>query len=278
MVYRTLYDNGLPFSSILAENLDDIKLRVVKNKAACIIIDGGLGEGKTTLAVHCSDYLCGCQIDLSKQYGYGGIQFQERLHMCYEDKLITVIYDEGGDFAKRGSLTDFNKQLNRVFETFRAFKVIVILCLPSVGAIDNQLFMNQVPRLLLHCEGRSDDYGDFKGYSLDGMYWLKYWMDKIVVKPEAYKRVFPNFQGHFLNLPAARCAELDKLCTKHKEKELVKTMIHAQGLMSVGQIAAALNRSVPWVRLKMRQKRVRHAKLFKNRYYYDKDCMGVLVS
>ena len=44
---RILYNYGLPFSKDLARNLDEQKERVKGRKASLIIIDGGIGEGKT---------------------------------------------------------------------------------------------------------------------------------------------------------------------------------------------------------------------------------------
>ena len=50
--------NELPFSEVLAWNLDTLDDRIFRmNKAALIVLDGGVGEGKTTLAVHCVDYI-----------------------------------------------------------------------------------------------------------------------------------------------------------------------------------------------------------------------------
>lgn len=49
-------------------NLDILKARVINGKASLIVIDGsGLGEGKTTFAVHIADYIQGAPIDLNVQ-------------------------------------------------------------------------------------------------------------------------------------------------------------------------------------------------------------------
>ena len=54
---QPLYKHGLPFSEKLAENVKDLIARIDLNKASLIVIDGGVGEGKTTLAVHIADYV-----------------------------------------------------------------------------------------------------------------------------------------------------------------------------------------------------------------------------
>ena len=37
--------------------------------------------------------------------------------------LHVIVYDEAGDFNRRGALTKSNAQLNRAFEACRAFKI-----------------------------------------------------------------------------------------------------------------------------------------------------------
>ena len=43
--------NGQLFDDSLNKNIQGLKDRVAINKAAMLVIDGGVGEGKTTLAV-----------------------------------------------------------------------------------------------------------------------------------------------------------------------------------------------------------------------------------
>ena len=50
---RFMYNStGLPFNGRLAKSINDQRIRIKKKKASMIIIDGGVGEGKTTLAYH----------------------------------------------------------------------------------------------------------------------------------------------------------------------------------------------------------------------------------
>ena len=100
----------------------------------------------------------------------------KKLTVCHEMKLVCIVYDEAGDFSKRGSLSRFNQMLNRTFETYRGFRILVFLGLPNFNVLDNNLFDNQIPRLLLHCSGRGDKYGNFSGYGLEEMNWIRYWM------------------------------------------------------------------------------------------------------
>jgi hypothetical protein len=275
---KHLYDNGLPFSSKLDENLDDLKERVlVNNKAALIIIDGAIGEGKTTLAVHCADYLAGGEITFKEQLAMGGQDFTKKLRVCFTKKYVIIIYDEAGDFNRRGSLTRFNAMLNRVFETYRAFKIIVILSLPLFAVLDNDIFDKQIPRLLIHCFDRRNDYGDYKAYSLYRMLFVKDKMQKLTVKTAAYGMVEPNFRGHFKDLPPIRRRQLDLFSTKGKFDMLELADIQFKGLLSYDDIAKRLAKSVIWVKQKTSKLQITHKKIYKKKKYFDNSIIDRLV-
>ena len=230
--------NKLPFSEILATNLTDLNVRVFTyRKASLIVIDGPLGEGKTTLAVHCADYINSLHnlepIDLKgPQLGLGGEQFLDKMEVCFDNKLPVIIYDEAGDFSKRGALSRFNAMINRMFEMFRAYKVIVIMCLPLFEVLDSNLFDKKIPRLLLNLYDRSLNQGNFKGFSYDRMSWVKYKMSKIPIKSYAYNYVDPNFYGHFKDLDDERSQALDRISTANKRASNTKERIKYEGLVS----------------------------------------------
>jgi hypothetical protein len=153
-----LYDNGLPFSSIIFDNLVDLFKRVENNKASLIICDGLMGEGKTTLAVqlmhaysiiHKNGKLDGtnfyelADIDLRSQLAMGGDEFQERLLICHKRKLCAITYDEAGDFSKRGAITAFNARLNRIFQTFRKIRKVELFWLHIELIHDIELNIHQ---------------------------------------------------------------------------------------------------------------------------------------
>lgn len=274
---RCLYNHGLPFSTGLDLNLDDIKLRVEKNKAALIVIDGGVGEGKTTLCVECAEYITGLELIFKEQLAMGGGDFARKLKICFKAGYFIVIYDEAGDFNKRGALTRFNAMLNRIFETYRAFKILVILCLPSFSVLDNSLFDKQIPRLLLHCEDRNELYGNYKGYSLYRMFYLREKMKKLVVKPFAYSLVEPNFRGHFLDLKPARAKELDKFTISGKLDILDESEIVFEGMLSFYELSEKLEMSVSWIKKKMMALEIKERKVHKNRKYFDQGVLEILV-
>lgn len=274
---RYLYDHGLPFEKRLGLNLDSMNARVDGKKAALIIIDGGVGEGKTTLAVHVADYLGGKPIILSEQLAMGGNDFLKKLRICFQKGHRVIIYDEAGDFNRRASLTRFNAMLNRTFETYRAFKIIVILVLPNFAVLDQDIFDKKIPRLLLDCYNRSMEYGNFRAYSLYRMLYIREKMKKLVVKPLAFQFTTPNFLGHFLDLPPDRCKALDALSTAGKMKELEGAEIKLSGLLTRADMAQKLVRSVSWVDESLRHLRIKAVKKVDGRAYFPEEVVDRLV-
>lgn len=272
------YSHGLLFSTKLAENLQDQLKRVRIKKASLIIIDGTPGEGKTTLAVECADFLQGQHIDFGKQLAMGGEQLLTKLRVCMEEDLSVLIYDEAGDFSKRGALTKFNQRLIRVFETYRGLKIIIIVVLPDFSILDNALFRIKVPRMLLHCHDRQDfDYGNFDGYGLNEMFWILHHMKKSPNREFAFTVVEPNFVGHFLNIPTARSNELDSISTKSKKKTLVDQERQVAGMISYLDMEKAMGRSKDWVRREVKKRGIRPARVEKGVWYFHQQVLDDML-
>lgn len=274
------------FSEALAESLDDLDDRVYRlNKAAMIIIDGGVGEGKTTLAIEIMDYLNQRhglpQVDLTlqgvKQLAMGGEDFGKKLLICQAAGLPVEAYDEAGDFNKRGSLSRFNALINRTFETYRAFKVIVILVLPSFSVLDQEIFDKNIPRLLIRVHSRTQNQGNGKAFSLYRMLWIREKMKKLIVKTQAYGLVDPNFHIHFKDLSPERSKLLDDLSTKGKIKELKGAEIKYEGLLSYTDLARKVGRSERWVKQACAELKIRSTKQYLRRYYFPADTIDRLL-
>lgn len=281
---RYVYDNGLPFNGPLKENLDRQIERVENGKASLIIVDGGVGEGKTTFITHILDYINSKKglppIDISKkgpQLGLGGVEFTKKLRVCYEDKLPCCGYDEAGDFSKRGSISHFNSMINRTFETYRAFKCVVVMGLPNFNILDQQIFDNKIPRLLLHLKNRSKNTGYYYGYSLYKMDLLKYYMGKAKIKNYAYKRVWPNFMGTFLNLPPERCKQLDEVTISNKLSILKKSEIKLEGLISYPEMASKLMRSLIWTKKAVADLNIKPKRIISRAKYFDNEALAKLT-
>lgn len=76
--------------------------------------------GKTTLGVLCGMRVAeklGQDFNIKEQVRQGGGDFLKGMDWCVENKRSVIVYDEAGDFNTRASLTYFNQNMNRVFET-----------------------------------------------------------------------------------------------------------------------------------------------------------------
>jgi hypothetical protein len=200
----------------LIEQIDRV---IDENKVSMIVVDGGLGNGKTTLAVELADRTCEYltkekglpqTFDIKEQVCLGGQAFKTGLKNAFQNNKNVVVYDESGDFSTRKSLTNFNNELNRVFETYRAFKILVILVLPCFDDLDTSLIKKNIPRLLVNTYNRGKNSGNFRVYCGYLMGWLKHNMKKMAIKSKVYDGLTPNFQGHFLNLEPERAKELEE--------------------------------------------------------------------
>lgn len=227
---ENLYDYGLPFSEKLAENLEAIKSRTffnIRRLPSMIIIDGGSGLGKTTLAVLIGSYLEGRLFDM-RQKGEGTDRFLEAVEFCIANKRQVVIYDEAGDFERKATMTKANRAINRVFDIYRTFGIVVIVCLPYLGKLDSGPFDNKIPRLLIHLIKGNDKYSTFAGYSLVGMLWIRHHLKvmerKYPIKERAYSNVEPNFYGQVKRPPSWLQKQIDDSSDAGKLREF-KTAI-----------------------------------------------------
>lgn len=272
---------GLKYHPILNKNLDDLIKRVQNNKASLILVDGTIGEGKTTLGVHIADYINEKHgfppIEFEEQLALGGEQFQEKLRTCYDKKLPCIVYDEAGDFNRRGSLTRFNMLINRTFETFRAFRIIPILCLPLFSVLDSDLFNKGIPRLLLHVRDRGKTSGKFWGYSTYRMYYLRSKIEKLIVKPMAFGHTDPNFYGNFSNLDPKRAENLDKFSTKGKLQILEKSEIEQKNLLNSREICQKLGIDKGKLSLFTRKYKILPEKIVKKRHFWSQKQADLLA-
>lgn len=273
------------FSQVLSENLKAQDFRVFgMRKASLIIISGGVGEGKTTLAVQVMDEINQLhalpEVDLYHpvQLAMGGEDFQRKLLECHAKGLPVVAYDEAGDFNKRGALSRFNAMLNRIFETYRGFKIIVILCLPEFSVLDQDLFYKNIPRLLLRCHSRTNSQGNAKGYSLKRMLWIRERMKKLVVKSDAYSLVEPNFHMHFKDLSPERSKQLDLISTRGKVRGMSRAAIQYEGLVTYSDLAQKVARGEDWVARACRKLKIKPKRRFERRLYFPPEAIDALVS
>lgn len=256
---RFVYDHGLPFRQLLADNIDDLMGRIRRKKASLIVVDGGVGEGKTTLSTHIADYInirYGTGQPLAfegPQMAMGGKDFGEKILVCHDEKLLVLVYDEAGDLDKKTTMTRFNRNLMRIFEMYRGFQILVVLTLPRFWKLENELLDLGIWRMTVHCEDRTEHYGNFRVFDIEQTYYLKHHATKIIVKPKCYDFGMSNFQGQFLDLSPARSKELDRVSIAAKRRETKKTVYDVKNRVTAEMIAKAFDKSVRWVRLKLKE-------------------------
>jgi hypothetical protein len=266
-----LYDNGHPIGDGLINDLNAYKKRVHNKNAVVLVIDGGFGSGKTTLGVHCADYLEGKLINLDTQLARGGDEFQDKLDQCVKMGYKVIVYDEAGDFDKRGALTTFNKLLNRSFDICRQFGIIIILCLPVIKVLDEQIFYKGIVRGLLHCGERTAVKGVYKTYSLEAVFIILEKMMKTKKIPMVYNQVYPNYSENFLDLKPERQEQLEKISLEGKRGILSENVIKAKGYMNIRDMARKLLRSTRWIKDKIKKHDFKSALIFKRTKYYDQE-------
>lgn len=265
------YTNGLKIDKILNLNLEDSITRVDSKKASMIVIDGGVGEGKTTLAVICAMIIAkklGEEFSIDEQVRQGGSDFLKGMDWCVENNKRVIIYDEAGDFNTRASLTYFNQQMNRVFETYRALGIIVIMCLPSFSDLDTSLMKKKIVRFLVHCYARNSKWGNYSVYSLWRTWYLKAKFIKLTVPDDAFKFVAPNSRGHFLDLNTIDSNALEQHSLKGKRNIVKMSMLKERGLIPIKDIAQKTGYSIDTIRKFISKQKLKGEKQGATLYYH----------
>lgn len=267
-----------PFSNnVITDNLKKFKQRVKKkNLASVVIIDGGLGLGKTTTAVQMASYIQGSPIDFKRQLALGGAELMEKLDICHKDKLPVLIYDEASDFNRRGALTKFNAKVNRVFDVCRSFKVIIIVVLPCVVVLDKDMFNKGIVRATFHVADKSINYNLVWAYSAyRSSYLIRDLKDskKNPVLGKAYLKTHFNFDFRTYNLTEERAKELEKYSNNAKLKVLRNSTVRLQGLSNMDQLAEQLGMSKGWVALTLRSKKIPCKAVHHRVKYFDSSAL-----
>lgn len=220
------YEHGLPFSQSLK---NDVLLPITNKKRGigCLVIDGVPGSGKTTLAVECCDFVEGKPIRLDlkdhPQIAMGGHDLVKKALWCHEHGIKSIIYDEAGDFSKRGAITYFNRDLINFFEKCRALRINIFICLPNVSYLDNAIFGIGIIDGLIHCYNKEENYTEYGVYDAESLGWLRYHATKWPHHQwKAYHIVHPYMRGAFLPLPPERDVQLNALSTTDKVKSIRK--------------------------------------------------------
>lgn len=269
---------GHPFSNdVIIDNLNIINKRVTKkNLASVVIIDGGLGKGKTTTAVQMASYIQGSPIDFKKQLALGGGELMQKLLICEKENLPVLVYDEASDFNRRGALTKFNSEVNRVFDVCRSFKVVIFIVLPCIVVLDKDLFNKGIVRAVFHVADKSKNFNLCWAYSAyRACYLIRDLKDskKNPVLGKAYLKTYFNFDFRTYDLDKVRSKELEKFSTSAKLKVLRDSTIRLEGLMNMKQLAESLGMSKGWVSLTIRSKKIPCKAVHNKMKYFDSNAL-----
>lgn len=209
----------------------------------------------------------------------GAEEFSKNVSTCYEQGYRVLIYDEAGDYAKVNFMSKLNKILTRIFETYRAFKVMVILCLPNMKKLDKTIFENQLCRFSIKLYGKKNGkVGKFRVFSLYRCFYLLDKLKSYRNPGDAYKQTRPNLFGYNYPLPPERQAKLDKLSTASKVKIHKDINLKQQGLYTTEEVAEKLGFTrLGSFRVFINSHKIKGKKI-KGRAYYSEALINYMMS
>jgi hypothetical protein len=271
----------MPISNpLIYDNLDALENMRINQMPVGLIIDGRSGSGKTTLAVHIADYLNGSPIDITKQIGFGVDDFLSKVKKCADEKLKVCIFDEAGQYSRRGAMSKLNNAMNRFFDTFRAFNMIVILCLPTMMTIDKELFIKGIVRGGIHVRRTLDSKLSALGrlYNMKEIKMVRHHFrsnPRIEESPElAYNACVPTLPSfRFRMLEPERQKKLDDIGIKAKLNILSDQAAKMEGLVCAADIMEELEISKNVVFKELSKAKAKAVKRIGAKKYYSKDVL-----
>lgn len=260
--------------------LDDAQRELDGNASLPVIfIDGGQLSGKTTLAVQGIDYINKKNgkplMDLEDydnvQYAMGGEQFLRKLPQASSQGYRIVVYDEAGDYARKGAMTRFNKVMDKAIDVMRVHKCIIIfVCHYFPKQVPSEMMDKGLVSCLVHCVSRKpgENRTHVKVYDKESCaYMVNHWI-KLVKVPGHIYRLTPNFVFTFKDLEPERSKQLANLGRSKKKELWDMSEIRLNGLMTQQEMASQLNMSIQWVRNKIKELSEEEEKKYKNKKYY----------
>jgi hypothetical protein len=267
-------------SKQLLEDIKVVKSLVGEDNPAVLIIDGPLGTGKTTLGAQIGDEFNGL-IPFEQFIGMGNRQFS-KVYDENKKKIQCILYDEAGDYSRVGSITRTVQNLNRIFDTFRQYKLVIVLILPRFYWLQSHIFELGVVKILINCKKRKHkEYTELRVYYPDRIDWLVTQADNLkkmrMPQKLVYGRVRPNRHDYFTDFDSEkRKKELYAFSLAGKDQISQDVMLDQEGLLSRKDIATRLGRSEVWLKKKCLELKIKPSKMYKNRMYYSNDILAIL--
>lgn len=274
-----VFKEGTPFNipEEIYNFVSGALVNVHNNIPAVIVIDGGQGSGKTTLAVELTDvanFLTGKpQVDLEEkenlQYGLGAEQFLSKLPKGAMAGFKASIYDEGGDYSRKGALSRFNKALDQAMATVRTFGSIIFIIVHDVARLPSEMFTKQIVTCLIHCKQRNPNssYSTAEVYSYVNLCYVLDNKKHVVVPEWAYKGC--DFHFRFKDLSPERSTLLKQLGHLKKKELWADTNLKSKGYMTFRDLGNSLGRKEQAVRALIKKLGLKPEEVHKKKNYYS---------
>lgn len=199
----------------------------VKDKDYVIVIDGGEGKGKSTLAFQIGRYVDN-SLDITR-VTFTPEEFREAIMKA--EKGQCVIYDEAfTGFSSRNSLSGVNRILVSLAMQMRQKNLFVIVVLPTFFLLDKYIALFRA-KVLIHVFESRGIRGYYKVYNS----WKKKFLYLEGHKTYSYnqKKIRTNFLGRFYGKFALGDEKVEELYRKKKMKALMDT---DKNPMTAGQV------------------------------------------
>jgi hypothetical protein len=283
-----LYKNGSPFDKIeiIDRNIKNCLIRLKDRQPIVIIIDGGQSTGKTTLSVLIADrfnYHSGqSEVNLNEkeniQYAFGGDQLIKKLPLCQDNNKNAIVYDESGDYNRKGALSRFNKTMDRSMDMIRIFQVAIIIVCHDFTKLPREIIDKKIATFLIHCKQRNPGsiYANAQVYDYSSMCWIQHYKKTEVVPEVAYNKVYPNFQFRFKDLEKSRSDKLHILSGTKKLELFKQSEVKLQGLLNFKEIGYKCGMSEAWVKGQVRQLKLKEESIYKKKKYFNPQIADML--
>lgn len=174
----------------LKKNLDVIKHRILsKDKDYVMVVDGGEGTGKSTLAIQMGKYV-DPSLNLDR-ITFTGEDFRKAIIGAQKGQC--VIYDEAiTGLSSTQSLSKINNMLKSLMMQMRQKNLLVIVVIPTIFALDRYVAIFRA-RVLIHTYETPKTMGMFKVYNNR----YKKMLYLTAKKNYDYTKINPYFKGMF---------------------------------------------------------------------------------
>lgn len=284
-----LYANNTPFDKIevIDRNLKNMLIRLKDRQPIVIIIDGGQSCGKTTLSIELTDrfnYLSGqTEVNLEEkeniQYCFGGEQLVKKLPLCQDQNRNAIVYDESGDYNRKGALSRFNKTMDRAMDMIRIFQVAIIIVCHDFTKLPKEMIDKKIATMLIHCKQRSpgSGYANAQVYDYTGMCWIQHYRKQEVVPEVAYNKVYPNFHFRFKDLEPTRSNKLHILSGTKKVELFKMSEVKLQGLLNFKELGYKCGMSEAWIKSQIRKLHIKEESIYKKKKYFNPNVADLLL-